>query len=294
MIGQYTDRARSQTRGASGFARAFQERMANYAQHLTNIEEAEDRMHDLEKLLPDQEKVKNLNRRIAEAKVNAKRLNDEIYQLLGSVQAKESQITRLEAERRHYRQASERNRKQLQYLAYAQAIKDELETSYKKKEEQVRENLENCINQIFEDIYDGGIQISVSENYNIATTVIDTDASSGDEIEKNTAQSYAIIFAFIAGIIKMAKESREVTGEKIYQEDEGFPLVMDAPLSAFDKDRIKKICTVLPHIADQVIIFIKDTDGEIAEKYMQDIIGKKWLLEQETKTRSTVVERACV
>lgn len=199
-----------------------------------------------------------------------------------------------EAERRHYRQASERNRKQLQYLAYAQAIKDELETSYKKKEEQVRENLENCINQIFEDIYDGGIQISVSENYNIATTVIDTDASSGDEIEKNTAQSYAIIFAFIAGIIKMAKESREVTGEKIYQEDEGFPLVMDAPLSAFDKDRIKKICTVLPHIADQVIIFIKDTDGEIAEKYMQDIIGKKWLLEQETKTRSTVVERACV
>ena len=82
--------------------------------------------------------------------------------------------------------------------------------------------------------------------------------------------------------------------EKIYQEDEGFPLVMDAPLSAFDKDRIKKICTVLPHIADQVIIFIKDTDGEIAEKYMQDIIGKKWLLEQETKTRSTVVERACV
>lgn len=60
-------------------------------------------------------------------------MNDEIYQLLGSVQAKESQITRLEAERRHYRQASERNRKQLQYLAYAQAIKDELETSYKKK-----------------------------------------------------------------------------------------------------------------------------------------------------------------
>ena len=77
-----------------------------------------------------------------------------------------------------------RNRKQLRYLAYAQAIKDELETSYKKKEEQVREDLENCINQIFEDIYDGGIQISVSENYNIVTTVIDTDAASGDEIEK--------------------------------------------------------------------------------------------------------------
>lgn len=294
MIGQYTDRARSQTREAATFAESFKERMTNYAQHVTYIEEAEDHMHDLEKLLPDQEKVKNLKAKIEKARINSKRLSEQIYQLTGSIQSKSSQIKRLESERLLQRKASERNRKKLLYLSYAQAIKEELETTYNKNEEQVREGLENCINHIFEDIYDGGIQISVSENYNIMTTVTDTDAISGDEIEKNTAQSYAIIFAFIAGIIKMAKKSREVTGEKIYQDDEGFPLVMDAPLSAFDKDRIKKICTVLPHIADQVIIFIKDTDGEIAEKYMQDIIGKKWLLEQETKTRSTVVERACV
>ncbi|WP_302489734.1 AAA family ATPase [uncultured Mitsuokella sp.] len=294
MIGRYTDHAKIQTREADSFAKGFQEHMTNYAQHLTNIEEAEDHMHDLEKLLPDQEKVKRINQRIADARANAKRLNDERYRLTGSIQGKEAQIRRLEAERLHHRQASARNRKQLRYLAYAQAIKDQLEASYKKKEEQARADLEKCINQIFEDIYDGGIQISVSDSYNVETTVVDTDAASGDAIEKNTAQSYAIIFAFIAGIIKMAKESREVTGEKTYREDEGFPLVMDAPLSAFDKDRIKKICTVLPHIADQVIIFIKDTDGEIAEKYMQNIIGKKWLLKQETKTRSSVMERACV
>lgn len=294
MIGQYTDRARSQTRQAENFYQTFQDNMSNYAQHITNIDDADDHMHDLEKLLPNQERVENIKNQIAKAQMLSKQLSDEIFKLTGIIQEKTSKITRLETERNRQRLASERNYKQLWYLTYAQAVKNQLEESYKKKEEQVRAGLEDCINQIFEDIYDGGIQISVSPSYNIATTVTNTDAVSGDEIEKNTAQSYAIIFAFIAGIIKMAKEGREITGEKIYRDDEGFPLVMDAPLSAFDKDRIKKICTVLPYIADQVIIFIKDTDGEIAEKYMQDIIGKKWLLEQETQTRSAIVERACI
>lgn len=49
---------------------------------------------------------------------------------------------------------------------------------------------------------------------------------------------------------------------------EAYPLVMDAPLSAFDKTRIKTVCDALPKVAEQVIIFIKDTDGEIAEENM--------------------------
>ena len=52
-----------------------------------------------------------------------------------------------------------------------------------------------------------------------------------------------------------------------------YPLVMDAPLSSFDKKRIKNICEVIPGIAKQVIIFIKDTDGDIAQDYMMDKVG---------------------
>ena len=49
---------------------------------------------------------------------------------------------------------------------------------------------------------------------------------------------------------------------------------MDAPLSAFDKQRIKKVCEVLPGIAEQVIIFIKDTDGDLARENLVNKIGK--------------------
>lgn len=53
---------------------------------------------------------------------------------------------------------------------------------------------------------------------------------------------------------------------------------MDAPLSAFDKKRIKNVCETLPRIAEQIVIFIKDTDGDIAEENMGNKIGRKYRL----------------
>ena len=95
-------------------------------------------------------------------------------------------------------------------------------------------------------------------------------------VETSTAQSISVIFAFIAGIIKLARENRNATSEnEQLLSSEPYPLVMDAPLSAFDKRRIKTVCTALPEVAEQVIIFIKDTDGDLAEEHMGDKIGSR-------------------
>ena len=73
---------------------------------------------------------------------------------------------------------------------------------------------------------------------------------------------------------------------------ESYPLVMDAPLSAFDKTRIKNICEVFPGIAEQVIIFIKDTDGDIAKKYMSEKIGKLYRIKMQGHIDSRIEEEA--
>ena len=95
-------------------------------------------------------------------------------------------------------------------------------------------------------------------------------------METSTAQSISVIFAFITGIIKMARENRDAEDDDAkLLSSEPYPLVMDAPLSAFDKRRIKTVCEALPETAEQVIIFIKDTDGELAEEYMGGRIGSR-------------------
>lgn len=154
------------------------------------------------------------------------------------------------------------NRQVELYKAYATRIYAELLSEYKTREKSIRDRLENSINEIFKSIYDGGLSLSIDEKYNISVYVTDFEGG----VETSTAQSISVIFAFISAIIKMARENQLENGDEAYSEP--YPLVMDAPLSAFDKRRIKAICSAIPETAEQVVIFIKDTDGELAEEHL--------------------------
>lgn len=157
---------------------------------------------------------------------------------------------------------------------YAEAVYDMISSAYESEESRVRKELQNEINSLFESLYEGGVTIEVDDKYRIKSYVNDLmDATSG--LETNTAKSYSIIFAFIVGIIKMAKEKvnkRHKDNIDIIQNSE-YPLVMDAPLSSFDQKRIENICSVIPDIANQVIIFINTKDGNLARQYLESKVG---------------------
>lgn len=165
------------------------------------------------------------------------------------------------------------NRRIAQCKAYAIYMYRCLSAVYKEKETETRERLEKVVNDIFKKIYNGGFSLKIDEKYNIQVVVDDFDGYVGD-IETSTAQSISVIFAFIAGVIQLARENNNEENSMLMTE--AYPLVMDAPLSAFDKTRIKTVCDALPKVAEQVIIFIKDTDGEIAETNMGAKVGKRY------------------
>lgn len=161
----------------------------------------------------------------------------------------------------------------MEHAVYAIYMYRCLSAVYKEKETETRERLEKVVNDIFKKIYNGGFSLKIDEKYNIQVVVDDFDGYVGD-IETSTAQSISVIFAFIAGVIQLARENNNEENSMLMTE--AYPLVMDAPLSAFDKTRIKTVCDALPKVAEQVIIFIKDTDGEIAETNMGAKVGKRY------------------
>lgn len=165
------------------------------------------------------------------------------------------------------------NKKISLYMKYAEFIYNSLKEEYDKEEAKVRAEFEKTINEIFKEIYNGGLSLKIDEKYNIKIIVNDFNGYNED-VETSTAQSLSVILAFISTVIKMARENQS-GGNKLLV-TESYPLVMDAPLSAFDKTRIQTICDVLPNIAEQLIIFINDKDGEIAEANMSGKIGKKY------------------
>jgi len=197
---------------------------------------------------------------------------------------KERRIT----ERNELTLKDENNRRINVYKAYAQYMYDVLGDLYKTQETVTRTELEKNVNEIFKSIYNGGFSLSIDEKYNIQVIVNDFEGVNED-VETSTAQSISVIFAFIAGVIKMARQSQNPENEMLVSEP--YPLVMDAPLSAFDKTRIKAVCEALPKVAEQVIILIKDTDGELAETYMNDKVGARYSFDKKNEFETFLVTR---
>lgn len=183
----------------------------------------------------------------------------------------ESERERADTERRNLALRDKNNKVIELCIMYAKRLYNDLYQEYEEQEKITRNNLQNTINEIFNDIYNGDLSLVIDDQYHISVYA----SNSEGEVETSTAQNISVIFAFILGIIKLAKESQQSRNEADRILDaEPYPLVMDAPLSTFDKRRIQSVCQTLPKTADQVIIFIKDTDGEIAEAYLREHIVK--------------------
>jgi DNA sulfur modification protein DndD len=245
-----------------------------------------------------------------ESQFDEKELNDKLHQINGIIRdcrrtieddTKEieklqeekgtlnSELLRASTSRQKLSLLDDHNRQIEICRAYALRVYDDLKKNYDEEEKRVRDQLEMTMNDIFEKLYNGQLSLKIDERYHISVVV---NSYEGD-VETSEGQSISVIFAFIAAIIKMARENQcREQGDKSLLYSEPYPLVMDAPLSAFDKRRIKNVCETLPQIAEQVVIFIKDTDGDIAEENMGNKIGMKYTLHMdELNPFETTVEK---
>lgn len=253
------------------------------------LTDLQDELHIIEgKLSGDdvRSKVKAINSEIQLCDRIIRESSAEKEKLLVKKGGYESEAERADTERRNLTLLDEKNKKIEIYKAYAERIYRELLEVYETSEAEIRMKLETTINDIFKQIYEGGLYLTIDEKYHISVYANDYDG----DVETSTAQSISVIFAFITGIIKLARDNRNATDENAkLLSSEPYPLVMDAPLSAFDKRRIKTVCEALPNIAEQVIIFIKDTDGELAEEYMGDKIGCRHYFDKKNEFETVLV-----
>ncbi|MDK2824228.1 MAG: sulfur modification protein DndD [Clostridia bacterium] len=282
LINQFVRESQDRTRLSETYFEVFENSFRRIREIKDQISERQAELTNLDNKLLDVSEVASLKKRQLDSEQKEKEFNEELREKILALGATKSKIESLSKERDQLILVDERNKEYELFRQYAITVYEELKNSYDLQEEKTRQKLEDYINEIFTDIFSDALSIKVDKRYNIKVSVKDRSFE-GNELEYSTAQNYSIIFAFIAGIIKMAKEAgkNESSSEddyNVFVEAEGYPLVMDAPLSSFDKTRIKNICNTLPKIARQVIFFIKDTDGEVAEEHLGDKIGAKYLI----------------
>ena len=274
-ISDFKKEARRRAGNSDDIVSQVQENLAVISSQDDDIADKMDDIQSIDKKLSGgdvREKVRTINAEIQMCDETIRKSEDEKQKCDREIGGYIKERDRADAERRNLTLLDERNRKIEIYKAYAERIYSELLEVYSTSEAEIRKKLQDTINDIFKQIYEGGLYLTIDDKYHISVYANDYEG----DVETSTAQSISVIFAFITGVIKMARENRNAADDDAkLLSSEPYPLVMDAPLSAFDKRRIKTVCEALPKTAEQVIIFIKDTDGELAEDYMGDKIGSR-------------------
>lgn len=206
--------------------------------------------------------VNKLNELISKTKIITAQLRNNKSALEKRIGGFSVSIQSKETERDTLAKKSSQNASIALAKKYAEALYNKFNVEYTAKEIKTKANLQAYINENFKKFFNGSITLQIDDNYAVKVSVNDKFNS----LETSTAQGIAVIFAFLAAIIRIAKENSA---------NETYPVVMDAPLSTLDNQRIKIVCDTLPQIADQVIMFIKDTDGKVAEQYFGNAIGRR-------------------
>lgn len=290
MISSYINTSRIKVTGALDLYEFTGTQMRNTVQYVEEIESLSDDIADYDAKLDGMQQIDKLRSKQKYYRDQIEKEEGEIRDISIKINELMTQVKTKEAQRKELSLQDESNKRIEMYRSYAEAVYSLIEQEYSVHETKVRKYLEECINRIFLSIYSEGLALNIDTKYNVKTIVNDIKNLS-DEVETSTAQSISVVFAFITGVIETAKKFEEEKEEnKRVLSTEAYPLVMDAPLSSFDKKRIRTVCDTLPGICEQVIIFIKDTDGEIAKEYLDNKVGRSYTFKKISSVETEIEE----
>ena len=292
-IKKFVDKSKEKIKLSEDFYDNFKTSYSDIRRYTNNILENEDERSKIDDNILKNSKAAEFKREQIDCEEQIDKLDKEKFKLAGDLEVNRQRRDNAISERDRLTLVNEKNQKLQLYRKYATIIYNNIDSTYRREETKTREELKDAINKLFEKIYGKGMCIDVDEQYHIKVLVnelSEDDVFSNIDIDYSTAQSYSVIFAFIVGIIDLAKRRTNSLEEHLIETEE-YPLVMDAPLSAFDKKRIKNICNTIPDIARQVIIIIKDTDGNIAKENLSECVGKEYEIKpQEYSAENSVIE----
>lgn len=266
---------------------AIQNQLGKITKLKQRIDEWESRVKEIEKEIEGKEDARKYQIELNETKEKIKSLQEKIVRC-------SDMIGECRGQKEHYLKLynaisakSEKNREIKRYLAYAKKIRDWFDEYYNKEEGEIRERLEEKVNKIFNRMYHGERVLKIDERYK---TTLYAKAEGSDKL-LISGESEGLIrvknFAFIAGLVELAKEKTVKIGDKEI-EGEAYPLILDAPFSNADEIHIKNIARELPDVAEQVIMFVMEKDWKYAKEVIMDKVAKCYTLEKHSDTYSTI------
>ena len=159
----------------------------------------------------------------------------------------------------------------------AELVGDEIDSKYDDLKQQVREVANEEVQETFSAVARKDLNAEITADFELK---IYQDVSDGRvEVEKSTGERQIASLAFISSLVNIARRRYESSSENEYFTGGIYPLVMDSPFGALDKEHRRKISRILPTLASQVVVFATDSQWEgPVEEEMASVVGNQYWL----------------
>lgn len=239
------------------------------------------KLDDISAQLSDEEKedVARLEERRTE--LEAKR--DEYQQEIGKYEGQREELNEeLEVLEKDISDAREQNelaetarRRQLT----ARYLREKLETLFEQYQHEVRENINDRVNEIFQDIIAKDYYAKIDDDYSM---LVLKDIGSQQEVSvaKSTGERQVASLSFIASLVSLAKERYESDDEAIHFKGGIYPVIMDSPFGYLDPEYQRKVSSMMPKMAEQVVVLVTQSQwSDAVEGELDRVAGRKFHLD---------------
>ncbi len=210
--------------------------------------------------------------------------------LQGQIDALISRKNNIESEMKNQEAKSEENQKWRNRVELAEALYQRIHNDFQQQERKTFQELNEQIQYNFGRMFNAkDKKIQLTEKYDIQM-LNKTDVGYREEKNLSEGEKIARNFAFIVTIMDYSKRKRAEKQNRIVEESDTLPIVLDGPFSKLGDENIELIARVLPEVSEQVIIFMLEKDWKYTK--LDAFVGATYEIEKEADKSYAFIKKA--
>ncbi len=255
--------------------------LSRRAQKADKKQEVQERLDEISSQLSDDEQESiadlesrrsNLLGKIGEYEEKIRNLNSKIEELEDKREALEDEI----AEAKEENEKAQLARKRAQAAAYLQS---QISTLFRQYQDEVRQNVNDRVNEIFQDIIAKNYYAKISDDYTLQI-LKDVGETSEIPVAQSQGERQVASLSFIATLISLARERYESDEDATYFKGGIYPMIMDSPFGSLDPTYQERVSRMLPEMAQQVVVMVTQSQwSEAVANEMEHVAGERYYLD---------------
>ncbi len=252
-------------------------------ERLDEINEIAERLDEISDQISEKEKedVNELERRRGTLEERITNLEQEKNRVENDIERIEGQISDIEDDIQDAREEEEKSKKARRRFLAAQRSREELEAKFEAYQDQVREQVDEKVKDIFDEIISKNYWTEIGEDYSLDVfKQVGGRSELVSAVPTSTGERQVASLAFIGALTYLTREQYKSNQNNVYFQGGLYPMVMDAPFGYLGTEYQRGVSQQIPTLADQVVVLVTEPQWEAEVKeHLERTAGRQYYLE---------------